>query len=78
MKFSSVAEEMDYLKKESEIPLEDLLHSLPPGYLDHKSQTLVDSGSDFEADEISDDDEATLDEQEENEPVVDQKMKLKS
>ncbi|KAK2719717.1 hypothetical protein QYM36_005261 [Artemia franciscana] len=69
VKFSSVAEEMDYLKKESEIPLEDLLHSLPPGYLDHKSQTLVDSGSDFEADEISDDDEATLDEQEENEPV---------
>ncbi|KAK2710651.1 hypothetical protein QYM36_011990 [Artemia franciscana] len=77
MNISSVAEEIDYLKKESEIPLEDLLDSLPPGYLDHKIETPVDSGSDFEADESSDDDEATLDEQEENEPVVDHKDEIK-
>ncbi|KAK2705552.1 uncharacterized protein LOC136030104 [Artemia franciscana] len=76
MNISSVAEEIDYLENESEMPLKDLLNSLPPGYLDHKIETPVDSGSDIEADESSDDDESTLDEQEENEPVVDLKDEI--
>lgn len=33
-------EEVELLKKESELPLEDLLKELPPDYLENRSKSL--------------------------------------
>ncbi|XP_012272467.1 helicase domino isoform X2 [Orussus abietinus] len=85
-------EEVELLKKESEIPLEDLLKDLPPNYLEERDKSLspapketveveneksVDGDSEFMvASEESSDDEDTIMEQEKLEGNDDHKQEL--
>lgn len=53
---SDYQDELDALKKESEIPMEDLLESLPKGMLDRitgHGETETDSETDIDAEERS-------------------------
>ncbi|XP_076755404.1 domino helicase isoform X7 [Xylocopa sonorina] len=84
-------EEVELLKKESEIPLEDLLKELPPDYLENRSKSLsptakevgeenekaADGDTDFvAASDESSDEEETIMEQEKLEENVDYKQEL--
>lgn len=40
MKTTNHREEVELLKRESEIPLEDLLKDLPPNYLEDRNKSL--------------------------------------
>lgn len=41
-------EEVELLKKESELPLEDLLKELPPDYLENRSKSLSPASKEVE------------------------------
>ncbi|XP_043258591.1 helicase domino isoform X2 [Colletes gigas] len=85
-------EEVELLKKESEIPLEDLLKDLPPNYLENRSKSLspapketateenektTDGDTDFvAASDESSDEEETIMEQEKLEENADYKQEL--
>ncbi|XP_053987837.1 helicase domino isoform X5 [Hylaeus volcanicus] len=85
-------EEVELLKKESEIPLEDLLKDLPPNYLEDRSKSLspmpkeaaveenektTDGDTDFvAASDESSDEEETIMEQEKLEENADYKQEL--
>nr|XP_012145615.1 PREDICTED: helicase domino isoform X2 [Megachile rotundata] len=84
-------EEVELLKKESEIPLEDLLKDLPPDYLEDRSKSLsptskevteenektADGDTDFvAASDESSDEEETIMEQEKLEENADYKQEL--
>ena len=87
---SNHKEEVELLKKESEIPLEDLLKDLPPNYLDERTKSLspgpketveneksADGDAEFTvASGESSDDEDTIMEQEKMEKNEDHKQEL--
>ncbi|XP_015114836.1 helicase domino [Diachasma alloeum] len=84
---SNHKEEVELLKKESELPLEDLLKELPPNYLEERDKSLSpDLGSqgeesnadgEFQVDSNeSSDDEDTIMEQEKREGEVDHRQEL--
>ncbi|XP_043677029.1 helicase domino isoform X6 [Vespula pensylvanica] len=85
-------EEIELLKKESEMPLEDLLKDLPPNYLEERNKSLSPSGKEVEetenektadgdtdfvaASDESTDEEDTILEQEKLEENTDHKQEL--
>nr|XP_050859524.1 helicase domino isoform X2 [Vespula vulgaris] len=85
-------EEVELLKKESEMPLEDLLKDLPPNYLEERNKSLSPSGKEVEetenektsdgdtdfvaASDESTDEEDTILEQEKLEENTDHKQEL--
>ncbi|XP_017885705.1 helicase domino isoform X2 [Ceratina calcarata] len=85
-------EEVELLKKESEIPLEDLLKELPPDYLENRSKSLSPMSKEIKEEEIekaadgdmdfvaasdeSSDEEETIMEQEKLEANTDYKQEL--
>ncbi|XP_031780344.1 helicase domino isoform X2 [Nasonia vitripennis] len=89
---SNHKEEVELLKKESELPLEDILKELPPNYLEERDKSLsplpkeaeesdnVEEGKDTEftvaSDQSTDDEEDTIQEQEKLEKNVDHKQEL--
>jgi len=52
MKTTNHKEEVELLKKESEIPLEDLLKDLPPDYLEHRNRSLSPNNTTNEEEQI--------------------------
>ncbi|XP_018403303.1 PREDICTED: helicase domino [Cyphomyrmex costatus] len=90
MKTTNHKEEVELLKKESEIPLEDLLKDLPSDYLEHRNRSLsphneekqneneaVDADTDFvAASGESTDEEDTIMEEERLEGEIDHKREL--
>ncbi|KAG5346196.1 DOM Helicase, partial [Acromyrmex charruanus] len=52
MKTTNHKEEVELLKKESEIPLEDLLKDLPPDYLEHRNRSLSPNNATNEEEQI--------------------------
>ncbi|XP_014209632.1 helicase domino isoform X6 [Copidosoma floridanum] len=87
---SNHKEEVELLKKESELPLEDFLRELPPNYLEERDMSLspelrevVEEESDGTKDtdftvasELSSDDEDTIQKQEQSEKNIDHKQEI--
>jgi hypothetical protein len=78
---NEASEEVQALQKESQMNLDELLDSLPPGYVEAKLKELPpmdsrDGDDDFKPDVASDDEEATIEEQEKHENDADHEREL--